>query len=162
MARELILRLKPPAAKGADYLLQQLGAAVSALGDGGKHVMGNVTTRVNCVGPRDAILTLIPHDSVSEDQLQAVAQIAETFSGPFRVEAEFGDAAASAPAPSPAPASAPDSGEDASAYADWSKADLQAECEERGLAKSGNKDALVARLEEDDSADPEDDESGDE
>lgn len=38
-------------------------------------------------------------------------------------------------------------------YDDMSKADLQAECDARGLPTSGNKDDLVARLVEDDEAD---------
>lgn len=112
MARELILRLKPPSAKGAQYLLQQLATAVAAVGEGGKNAMANMSTRVNCVGPRDAILTLVPNDSVSDEQLQAVAKIAATFSGPFRVEAEIGDEVVAAPAatratPTPAPAPEP-------------------------------------------------------
>lgn len=37
-------------------------------------------------------------------------------------------------------------------YADMTKDELAAELESRGLAKSGNKDELVARLEEDDAA----------
>lgn len=35
-------------------------------------------------------------------------------------------------------------------YSDMLKADLEAELEARGLPKSGNKDELIARLEEDD------------
>lgn len=38
-------------------------------------------------------------------------------------------------------------------YAKWRKDDLIEECEERGLDTSGNKDALVARLEADDQED---------
>lgn len=38
------------------------------------------------------------------------------------------------------------------AYADMSKDDLSAELEKRGLAKTGNKDELIARLEESDAA----------
>jgi hypothetical protein len=39
-----------------------------------------------------------------------------------------------------------------SGYATWLRTDLQDECEARGLAKSGNKDDLIARLDEDDVA----------
>ena len=35
-------------------------------------------------------------------------------------------------------------------YSEWTKQELQDECESRGLAKSGTKDELIARLEEDD------------
>jgi hypothetical protein len=37
-------------------------------------------------------------------------------------------------------------------YAEWTKDELQAELEKRDLPKSGNKDELIARLEEDDAA----------
>lgn len=37
-------------------------------------------------------------------------------------------------------------------YEDWSKAELAEEAENRGLAKSGTKEELVARLQEDDEA----------
>ena len=37
-------------------------------------------------------------------------------------------------------------------YEDMLKADLEAELEARGLPKSGNKDELIARLEEDDAS----------
>lgn len=110
MAQELILRLKPPVSRGAQHLLQQLSTAVASVGEGGKHAMANATSRVNCVGPRDAILTFIFNDSVSEDHVRAIADIASRFSGPFRVEAEIGGEAAAAPAPAPAaptPAPAP-------------------------------------------------------
>jgi len=43
----------------------------------------------------------------------------------------------------------------ASGYSDWSKAELQAACEARGLQKYGNKDELVARLQDDDDAEDE-------
>lgn len=35
-------------------------------------------------------------------------------------------------------------------YEGWTKAELQDELEKRGLTKTGNKDELIARLEEDD------------
>lgn len=35
-------------------------------------------------------------------------------------------------------------------YQDWTKAELSAELESRGLPKSGTKDELIARLEADD------------
>lgn len=35
-------------------------------------------------------------------------------------------------------------------YEGWTKAELSAELEKRGLPKSGNKDKLIARLQEDD------------
>ena len=181
MARELILRLKPPSAKGAQYLLQQLATAVAAVGDGGKNAMANMSTRVNCVGPRDAILTLVPNDSVSDEQLQAVAKIATTFSGPFRVEAEIGAEVVAAPAatraaPTPAPAPAPEppaepaadpaaevtieepaadgeNSEEIPPYSAWKVEALREECGNRLLKKSGNKDELIARLEADDADD---------
>ena len=37
-------------------------------------------------------------------------------------------------------------------YESWTKDELQAELEKRDLPKSGNKDELIARLEEDDAA----------
>ena len=37
-------------------------------------------------------------------------------------------------------------------YSEWTKAELEAELENRDLPKSGNKDELVARLEEDDAS----------
>lgn len=40
--------------------------------------------------------------------------------------------------------------EEAPAYEEWTNDDLRAELEDRGLSKSGNKDELVARLEDDD------------
>jgi hypothetical protein len=43
-------------------------------------------------------------------------------------------------------------GETATEYADMTNADLQAELESRGLATSGTKAELIARLEEDDAA----------
>lgn len=186
MARELILRLKPPCAGGAHHLLQQLGTAVAGLGEGGKQAMTGMKTRVNVVGGRDAILTLIPDADVSDDQVNAVAQIAASFAGPFRVEAEIGEvvvappsAVRSAPAPVAAPADAdlptldadepdeggvPDEGGSVPPYADWNVPDLRAECGHRELKKSGNKDELVARLEEDDAAedDGDDEAAGDE
>lgn len=33
-------------------------------------------------------------------------------------------------------------------YSDWTKAELQAEAERRGLSKTGTKDELIARLSE--------------
>lgn len=54
-------------------------------------------------------------------------------------------------APSEEPAPIEDQPE-LSGYASWLRIDLQAECERRGLAKSGNKDELVDRLDENDIA----------
>jgi hypothetical protein len=42
-------------------------------------------------------------------------------------------------------------------YEDMTNDDLRAELEKRGLPKSGNKDELVARLEEDDASDEDED-----
>lgn len=177
MARELILRIKPPSAGAANYLLQQLGTAVAALGEGGKQAMAGMASRVNCVGSRDAILTLIPAEGVSDEQLHAVAQVAATFAGRFRVEAEIDDAVVAppsatraAPAPAPAPEPAPESepevtidepeggegdGGEVPPYNEWNVPELREECGNRELKKSGNKDELVARLEESDAADDE-------
>jgi SAP domain len=43
--------------------------------------------------------------------------------------------------------------DESSVYSDWSKAELEAECERRGLSKSGTKADLAARLEADDAGD---------
>lgn len=51
-----------------------------------------------------------------------------------------------------------DEGEDV-AYEDMSKDALQAECAERELPTSGNKETLIARLVEDDESEDEDDEA---
>lgn len=48
--------------------------------------------------------------------------------------------------------SAGDEGVPDEGYAGMTKAELEDELEARGLAKSGNKDELIARLEEDDAA----------
>jgi alkanesulfonate monooxygenase SsuD/methylene tetrahydromethanopterin reductase-like flavin-dependent oxidoreductase (luciferase family) len=53
--------------------------------------------------------------------------------------------------PQPAPAEAADEGD----YADWSLAELQAEAEARGVAKSGNKADIADRLREYDASPPE-------
>lgn len=45
--------------------------------------------------------------------------------------------------------------EESDGYGSLSKAELQEEAESRGLAKSGTKDELIARLEEDDEAEDE-------
>lgn len=41
---------------------------------------------------------------------------------------------------------------DEEGYPSWTNAELSAELEARGLPKSGNKEELIARLEEDDAA----------
>lgn len=54
-----------------------------------------------------------------------------------------------------APAEAEESAEGVSVYAEWSLADLQDACVERGLAKSGTKAELAERLGADDERTPE-------
>jgi hypothetical protein len=167
---QLILRFQPPTAGAAQHLLQELGLAVASLGDGGKQAIEGLSPTVNQVGGRDAILVLTAKPGISDDQVRAVGQIAATFQGKFSVDAEIdgepvgaaAPAAAPAPAPEPVPTAfdlspeaesvdEPDADEDeVPPYSEWSKAELIEECESRGLTKSGNKDALVERLETDD------------
>jgi hypothetical protein len=173
---QLILRIQPPTAGAAQYLLQELSLAVASLGEGGKAAMDGLRPTVNQVGGRDAIIVLTAKEGVSADQVRAVGQVAALFQGRFAVNAEIdgqpvGDAPRAAAPPEP-PATAFDLGHDPDdtapaidadeptldepdedevpPYSEWSKAELVEECEARGLPKSGNKDVLVERLEAND------------
>lgn len=88
-ARRVVLRLNPPSAGGAAWLLQRLNAAVGRLGEGGRAVLARLSPSVVQIGGRDAVLTLTPQPGADPSAVEAVAQIAATFCGPFRVRADL-------------------------------------------------------------------------
>lgn len=86
-AVRVTLRLDPPTAGGAAWLLQRLTLAVGRLGEGGRAVMGHLSPSVVQIGGRDAVVTLSPQPGADPSAVEAVAQVAGTFRGPFRVRA---------------------------------------------------------------------------
>jgi len=179
MAKQIILRITPPSAGAANALAELLTQSVSGLGEGGKSAMAGMSRTKKSDGGRDSMLILTAGPDVTDAQVGAVAEVASTYQGLFKVAAEVLEdgvpvaaprAAAPAPAPAPAPEPEPepesepegdDGDDDVPPYGEWTVVDLSDECESRGLKKSGNKDELVARLEANDAEDDTEDGSGD-
>ncbi len=177
MAKQIILRITPPSAGAANTLAELLTATVSGLGEGGKAAMAGMGRTRKSDGGRDSMLILTAGPGVTDDQVGAVAEVASSYQGLFKVTAEVledGKTVAAPRAAAPAPVEAPadvdlptldadepeggdaeDEGgdEEVPPYTEWSKPDLQAECVSRGLKKGGTVAELVARLEANDTED---------